>query len=194
MAMLEAIGILELTSIGIGYAAQDAAIKAGDVRILLARTICSGKYIIALTGPVAEVEAAIAAGVDAIPDGLIDHAVIPRIHPAVFKALGQSVDLTMHKVGDTGPQLPKAVGVVETFSGCSIIEAADAAAKAGQVTLVRIHLAMALGGKGYALMAGSVLDVQAAVAAASAVVRRKGLLVSAVTITGPSRELLSEYI
>ncbi len=44
------------------------------------------------------------------------------------------------------------------------------------------------------LMAGTVSDVQASVAAAAEVVRKKGLLVSAVTIPGPSRELFSEYL
>jgi microcompartment protein CcmL/EutN len=192
MAM-EAVGIIELTSIGIGMAAQDKLLKAGDVRIILARTICSGKYIMAVTGPLAEVEGAIAAGIAAIPEGLIDHCVIPQIHPQVFQALGQAVELHVPLTGGA-PVGPKALGILETYSGVSILEGSDAAAKAGNVTLMKIHLAMALGGKGYCMMAGSVQDVQAAVDAGSAVVRRKGLLVSAVAITGPARELFAEYI
>lgn len=191
--MLEAIGALETTSIGVGYAAQDALLKAADVRLVLARTICSGKYIVVVTGGVADVTAAVEAGVAAIPDGLIDHGVIPRIHPQVFQALGQSVELH-GALGAAEGIAPKALGVVETFSGVSVLEAADAAAKAGHVTLLKIHLAMALGGKGYLLMAGSVADVRAAVDAAAEVVRRKGLLVSAVAIPGPSPELFAEYI
>ncbi|MEW6742368.1 MAG: BMC domain-containing protein [Planctomycetota bacterium] len=191
--MLESIGALELTSIGLGLAAQDAMLKAADVQVVLARTICSGKYLIAVTGRVADVTASVDAGIEAIPDGLIDHAVIPQIHPAVFKALGQSVELELTPRGER-EAAAKALGVVETFSGVSVLEAADAAAKAARVTLLRIHLAMALGGKGYLLMAGSVPDVQAAVEAGAAVARHKGLLVSAVTIAGPSRELYAEYI
>jgi microcompartment protein CcmL/EutN len=190
--MIEAVGIIELTSVGIGFVVQDAMIKAADVRLLLARTICSGKYIIVITGKVAEATTAVERGIAAASEGLIDHCVIPKIHPIVFKALGQGVELTLDETG--GAAIPKAVGVVETYSGASVLEAADAAAKAGQVTLLRIHLAMALGGKGYMLMAGSVLDVRTAVEAAAEVVRAKGLLVSAVTIAGPSRELLAEYV
>jgi microcompartment protein CcmL/EutN len=193
---IEAVGILELTSVGIGMAAQDKLLKAGDVKIILARTICSGKYIMAVTGPLAEVEASIDAGIDAIPEGLIDDCVIPQIHPQVFKALGQAVELTVPLTSDaTRSQAgPKALGVLETYSGVSILEGADAAAKAGAVTLMKIHLAMALGGKGYCMMAGSVQDVQTAIDAGAGVVRQKGLLVSAVTINGPSSELFSEYI
>lgn len=192
--MIESVGIIETTSVGLGMAAQDALLKAGDVRVLLARTICSGKYIVAVTGPVAETSAAIEAGVDALPEGLIDHAVIPRIHPQVFKALGQSIELHVPLTGGKPQAVPPALGVIETYSGTSILEGADAAAKAGSVTLVKIHLAMALGGKGYVMFAGSVADVQAAVDAGAAIVRDKGLLVSAVNIPGPAPELFAEYI
>jgi len=192
--MIEAVGVIETTSIGLGFVAQDAMIKAADVRLLIARTICSGKYFMAVTGKVAEVSAAVDSGVGAIPDGIIDHGVIAKIHPSVFKALGQAVELQVPAAGTDRRDVPKALGIVETYTGTSVLQAADAAAKAGQVTLMKIHLAMALGGKGYMMMAGSVLDVQASVEAAAEVVRRKGLLVSAVTIPGPSRELLADYI
>ncbi len=192
--MIEAVGVIETTSIGIGFVAQDAMLKAADVRVLIARTICSGKYFVAVTGKVAEVAAAVDDGVAAVPDGLIDHGVIAKIHTAVFKALGQAVELHVPTADTDRKTVPKALGVVETFSGTSVLQAADAAAKAAQVMLLKVHLAMALGGKGYLMMAGSVLDVQAAVEAAAEVVRRKGLLVSAVTISGPSRELFAEYI
>lgn len=192
--MLESVGIIELTSVGIGYVVQDAMLKAADVRLVLGRTICSGKYIIAVTGQVAPVTAAVENGLEAAPDGVIDHCIIPRIHPTVFRALGGGVELHVPHVGVDAEHPPKALGVVETFSGVSVLEAADAAAKAANVALFRIHMAMALGGKGYMLMAGTVSDVQASVAAAAEVVRKKGLLVSAVTIPGPSRELFSEYL
>lgn len=192
--MLQAVGIVELTSVGIGMAAQDALLKAGDVRLIMARTICSGKYIMAMTGPLAEVEASLEAAMDAIPEGLIDYALIPQIHEQVFKALGQANELYV-PLTESGKQMgPKALGIVETYSGTSVLEAADVAAKVGNVTLLKIHLAMALGGKGYLMMGGSVSDIQASVSAAAELVRKKGLLVSAVTIPGPSRELFAEYI
>ncbi|MCP4246200.1 MAG: BMC domain-containing protein [bacterium] len=192
--MIEAIGIIELTSVGIGLAVQDAMLKAAYVRLLLGRTICSGKYIIAVTGKVAEATAAVDGGLAAAEAGVIDHAVIAKIHPTVFKALGQGVELRVCGAGEQSPAVPKALGVVETFSGVSVLEAADVAAKAAQVTLFRLHLAMALGGKGYLVMAGSVVDVRTSVEAAAEVVRRKGLLVSAVTIPGPSPELFAEHL
>ncbi|NLU20840.1 MAG: BMC domain-containing protein [Phycisphaerae bacterium] len=184
--MLEAIGMIELSSVGIGLKVQDAMLKAADVSLVLGRTICSGKFINVVTGSVAAVQAAVDAGLDAAPDGIIDHILIPNVHKSVFPALGQSVQLHT--------ETPGAIGIIETFSASSALEAADVAAKVAAVTLYRIHLAMALGGKGFVLMAGTVADCNSGVNAGAEVVRGKGLLVSAVVIPGPSKELYAEYI
>lgn len=184
--MYEAIGMIETTSVGVGYRVQDAMLKAADVSLVLGRTICSGKFINLVTGQVAAVQASVSAGLDAAPDGVIDHMTIPNVHESVFAALGQSVQIRTEE--------PGAFGLVETYSAASALEAADAAVKAAGVTLFRIHLAMALGGKGFIMMSGTVADCRTGVDAGAAVVRDKGLLVSAVVIPGPSRELFTEYI
>ena len=62
MATPRAIGAIELSSIGIGYQIEDEMLKAASVDVLIARTICSGKYLIVLGGSVSDVEASIAAG------------------------------------------------------------------------------------------------------------------------------------
>ena len=184
--MQEAIGMIEMTSVGIGYHVQDAMLKAADVKLVLGRTICSGKYINLVTGRIAAVQASMAAGLDAAPDGVIDNMTIANVHETVFPALAQAVQLGKEKVD--------AVGVIETFSAASILEAADAAAKAAAVTLYRIHVAMAMGGKGFCLMAGSVANCRNGVDVGAEIAREKGLLVSAVVIPGPSPELFEEYI
>jgi microcompartment protein CcmL/EutN len=186
MATPRAIGAIELSSIGIGYQIEDEMLKAASVDLLIARTICSGKYLIVLGGSVSDVEAAIQAGLAGAGEAIIDHVMIPNVHPTVFPALGQSVTL--------GPGEPGALGVLETFSGVSVLAAADAAAKAARITLLRIHVAMALGGKGLCLMTGTVADVRQGIQVAAAEVRRRGLLVSEVVIPRPSRELFGDYL
>jgi microcompartment protein CcmL/EutN len=84
--------------------------------------------------------------------------------------------------------------VIETFSAASIISVADACIKAADVTLLRIHLAMALGGKGFLLMAGDVSSVQAAVAAGAKVAGEDGMLVGKGVIPAPSPELFRDFI
>ncbi|MBN2023254.1 MAG: BMC domain-containing protein [Pirellulales bacterium] len=186
MPAFNSVGVIELSSIGVGYQAQDEMLKAASVELLIARTICSGKYLIVVGGAVSDVEAAMAVGLHAAEEAVIDHLTVANVHESVFPALGQSVTIPDDAAG--------ALGVIETFSGTSVLAAADAAAKAARVTLFRIHVAMALGGKGLCLMTGSVADVRAGVEAGAAEARRRGLLVSEIVIPRPSRELLQEYL
>ena len=185
------IGMIELTSVAIGYLVQDTMLKSADVNLILGRTICSGKYINLVGGDVASVQASVDAGLAAAPDGVIDHVLVPNVHDSVFPALGQSVQLTSSVKKN---EVPDALGIIESYSASVILEAADAAAKAADVTLFRIHMAMALGGKAFMLMAGSVASCEAAVEAGKEIVVGKGLLVSALTIPRPCKELMSEYL
>jgi len=184
--MREAIGMVESSSIGLGYQVQDSMLKAADVDLVLARTICSGKYIAVVAGDVSAVESSVAAGMSEAQAGLIDQIIIPRVHQSVFPALGGSVTLREDQA--------QAMGIVETFSAASALQAADEAAKAADIILFRLHLAMALGGKGFMLMTGSVADVNAGVEAAANSAMEKGLLVSKVVIPRPRKELFAEYI
>ena len=73
-------------------------------------------------------------------------------------------------------------------------KAADAAVKSAKVRLVEIRLAMALGGKAFVTLTGSVAAVRAAVEAGAAVVAAKGLLTNKVVIPNPRAELLTEML
>lgn len=186
MAQLNSIGLIELSSVAAGYLVQDVMLKAGSVELLLARSICSGKYLIAVAGDVTSVESSVEAGASAAGPSLIERRQITRVHPDVFSAISNAVDID--------PSGLRAIGVVETFSAASIIEVADAAIKSANITLLRVHLAMALGGKGFVLMAGEVSSVQEAVAVAGKVAAEDGMLVGRCVIPAPSRELFRDYI
>ncbi|MBP3694835.1 MAG: BMC domain-containing protein [Thermoguttaceae bacterium] len=180
------VGVIEFQSVGKGMLAQDEMMKTASVSVLFGRTICSGKYLIAICGGVDEVQTAVDTGVRIGGEAVIDFLVCPKVHPAVFAALGQSVILPSTRV--------PALGIVESFGACSILAASDFAAKSGNVTLIRLHLAMALGGKGLLMLVGPLSDVKTSTKAAADEVRRRGLLVSEVVISNPAEELLMEYI
>lgn len=183
---INSIGLIELSSVATGFAVEDRMLKAGAVKLLLARSICSGKFLIVVSGDVTSVQAALEAGASASAASLIERRQIARVHPTVLQAISQTVEVD--------PAQLKSIGVVETFSAASIIEVADAAVKSADVTLLRVHLAMALGGKGFVLMAGDVASVQAAVNAGSKAAAEDGMLVGRGVIPNPSPELFKEYI
>jgi microcompartment protein CcmL/EutN len=130
------------------------------------------------------VRSSIAAGVNVGGQSVVDHFVIPNVHPAVFPAISGVAHM---------PEL-KALGVIEAFSVASLIEAADAAVKAAPVQLLNIHLAMAIGGKGFASFTGDVGAVEEAAEVGAAVIARKGLLVEKVVIPSPRPEIVGELI
>jgi len=182
--MNNAIGGVELSSIAKGLEAADAMLKASDITLLVSRSVCPGKYIILVSGEVGAVNAAVAAGADKAAHALVDSFVIPNIHPEVFPAIE----------GTAVVEELEALGVIESFSVSALIEAADAAVKAGAVKLIEVRLAMALGGKAFVTMTGTVAAAETAVAAGAAVIAKKGLLVEKVVIPQPRKELLTEMI
>lgn len=183
--MLEkSIGLIELSSVAAGFAVADTMLKAGNVRLLLSRSICSGKYMVLIGGDTAAVESAVVAGAEAANGCLIDQFVISNVHPDVLVALGR-----------TQPVQPEgALGILESFNVATLIQAADAAAKAANVTLLEVRLAMALGGKAFCTMTGDVAAVQASVAAGRQVIAEAGVLVNAIVISRPHPDVYREVV
>jgi len=180
----KSIGLIELSSVAAGFQAADTMLKAGNVRLLLSRSICSGKYMVLIGGETAGVSAAVAAGAEAADGCLIDSFVISNVHPDVISALGR-----------TQPAQPDgALGILESFSVATLIQAADAAAKSANVALLDLRLAMALGGKAFCTMTGDVGSVQTAVAAGRKVIADAGVLVNAVVISRPHPDVYKEII
>ncbi len=184
MAAKNSLGLIELGSIAAGFQVTDAMLKAADVELVLARTICSGKYMVLVRGDVAAVQAAVDAGGRAGDFSVIDTFVIPNVHSSIFPAIA----------GTTKAEQMEALGIIESFSVASLIEGADAMAKSANVRLVEVRLAMALGGKAFASCTGSVAAVRAAVDAGARRISEKGLLVNKVVIPQPRGELLNEMI
>jgi microcompartment protein CcmL/EutN len=186
VADIKSIGLIELSSVATGYQVEDTMLKAASIQLLMARSICSGKFLIAIAGDVASVTTAIEAGGAVAGPALIERRQIARVHPSVLQAISQSVEIN--------PKDLRSIGVIETFPASSIIDAADVAVQSANVVLLRVHLAMALGGKGFVLMAGDVSSVQAAVDAGSKAAAEEGMLVSRGVIPAPSEELFRDYI
>lgn len=179
-----AIGLIEYSSIAKGIGSADAMVKAADVELVISRTICSGKYMNLVAGDVDAVKNSISAGEDYGRESVIDHFIIPNVHPDVFPAMTGSTQLVKLD----------ALGIIESFSVASLVEGADAAAKAAEVKLIEIRLAMALGGKAFVTLTGEVGAVESAVAAGAEIVSKAGMLVNTVVIPSPRKELLRDIL
>lgn len=182
--MIHAIGLVELNSIAKGIETADLMEKTADVIILLAKTTCPGKYIILVGGDVSSVEQSVLAGLELGNGAVIDSFVIPNVHHSIIPAISGTTEISVFK----------AIGIIETFSVASLIEAADVAVKAAEVEPIRLHLAFGIGGKSFTVLTGEVAAVKAAVATGSKVAGNKGLLVQDVVIPRPGKQLLAQLI
>jgi microcompartment protein CcmL/EutN len=180
----KSIGMIELSSVAAGFQVADSMLKAGNVRLFLSRSICSGKYMVLIGGDASAVASAVAAGAEAASGCLIDSFVVANIHPDVITALGRT-----SVVPPEG-----ALGIIESFNVATLLQAADAAAKCATVQLLEIRLAMALGGKAFFTMTGDVTSVKDAVAAGRKVIADAGMLVNAVVISRPHPDVYRELV
>ena len=176
-------GTVELTSVAAGYEVLDALIKAADVVVLQARHVCSGKFFIVYSGKIADVETAMQTARKVGGEFVEDYLTVANAHPGLFPAMAQTVALPPGKL--------MSLGVVETKTASSALVAADAAAKAADVVLLKIVSAM-LGGKGYFTMTGSVASVETAIEAARASLDSRGTFVNSSLLPNPPRELFQE--
>ena len=175
--MKHAVGLLELRNITKGILAGDVMCKAADIEVLMAKTICVGKYIVMITGDVGAVENAVKSGKAACGRHLADSAVILNLHDGVIAALNKRQDF----------KVPKALGVIESSSVSSAIVAADAAVKAANVTLLEIRLAQFMGGKALVILTGDVGAVTVAVQTGSTAIGNK--LVDQLVLASPHQQI-----
>jgi microcompartment protein CcmL/EutN len=159
--MQPAIALLEFDSIAVGIEAGDAMAKRAPIDVLYAGTVHPGHYLVLVGGAVADVEEALDAGREIGTSSILDTVLLPNIHPDVVAAIR----------GRRRTGIGEALGVIETPTVASIIDAADAGVKGARVRLLELRLADGLGGKGYLLFDGPVAEVQAAVELGSARVR-----------------------
>ena len=179
-----AIGLIELSSIAMGYLTTDTMLKASSVELILSRTVCPGKFIVLVWGDVAAVEASVEAGVRIGQGYLVNDLVIPNLHEQIYPAM----------TATNVVPAPGALGVVETFDIVSTILAADASVKAADVSLCEVRIAMAIGGKAFYSLTGDVAAVEAAVQAGLVILQERGLVVYSVVIPRPREELFQEYL
>lgn len=172
-----ALALLEFESIAAGYEAADAMAKRAPVARIVAGSVQPGRLLVLLSGGVAEVEEAAAAGREIGAASLLDEVLLPAVHPGVIAGL----------LGERRPPVD-ALGIVESSSASSAIHAGDAGLKGADVALVELRLSDGLGGKGVCFFTGTVSAVEIAVDLAAAAVT-PGHFLHAVVIPQLSPEI-----
>ena len=178
--MSKAIGMVEYKTTAAGVTAADLMVKTSEVDIIEAQTVCPGKFIAIIAGDLSAVKAAVDAATKQLPLQLIDTFVLGNPHESIFPAI----------VGTSNVEDVKALGIMETYSLCAAVHAADAAAKAAEVDLLEVRLGRGLGGKSFILLNGEVAAVQSSIKAAEALEETQGLMAQSAVIPSPHPDML----
>lgn len=178
--MKNAIGILEIKNVTRGILVSDAMLKAANVELIMAHSLCPGKFYVMVGGDVGAVQSAVRSGLAVGgSENIVDDVVLPNIHPDVFKALS----------GCTEVKKIKSLGMIETYSVVAALQAADVAVKSAPIDLLEVRLARGMGGKSTVTLSGEVGSVTSAVRSGSSAIKDSGFLVDQLVIAAPHHDL-----
>jgi len=174
-----AVALIELRSIARGVKTADAMVKKAPVRLLEARTVCPGKYIILIGGETQAVEDSFNAGLECGAEMVVDELFLPHADLQLIPAMEACTQV----------EGIDSLAILETFTVASVILSADAAAKAARVELIELRMANGLGGKSFFTMTGALHEIEAAVEAGVAMLEKNGTLVCVETVPNPHEDI-----
>jgi microcompartment protein CcmL/EutN len=152
MKKTSALAVLDYADIPAGIWAVDAIVKKAPIAFVRAGTVTRGRYLVLFGGSTASTLESLNEALALTGAAILDHTFLPDIHPALFDAVFGAKHRT------TGSLL-----ILETETASSIVRAVEAALKGTPVELIEVRLSdNGLSGKGVALLAGSLPDIQAA--------------------------------
>lgn len=176
-----AVALWEFASIVEGVNAADAIAKSAPIDLLYTGTTHPGKYLVLVAGDTASVEVATIIVAD-LRVNLIDLVFLPDVHPTVADAMVSS--------DTSAPTSADAIGLIETKTIASGVDAADAAVKSADVSLSALRMADGIDGKAYFIVEGIIGEVEAAVEAGET--RAADQLVASVVIAQLTDELRAD--
>lgn len=152
---LEAVAVVETSSIARGFVALDALVKKAPVTVKLARPMSPGKLVVVFGGAVEVTRESHQAALEILQSDLVDEVFLPGAHARLLPVMDQAIS----------PVLGDAMGIVEMSTVAAAVHAADVALKSVDVAVLRMQLAVGVGGKGWFTIAGALADVGAALEA-----------------------------
>lgn len=175
---MDTLGIVESKRIAPGVDLADKMMKAANVELVRASTICSGRYLIFIAGERDAVSTSVRVAEES-GRALAGSFVISNISPQVLEVLKRRSLVE----GD------EAIGIIECRNVSSGVAAADCSVKRSAVRLVRLVTGQGINGKSYFVISGDVAAVEEAAQAAESALGTN--LVEAVVIPSPNASVVN---
>ncbi|HSP16381.1 MAG TPA: BMC domain-containing protein [Thermoanaerobaculia bacterium] len=153
-----ALAVLDYEDIPAGVFAVDAILKKAPIAFVRAGTVTRGRYLVVFGGSTASTSESLDEALSLTRASMLDHTFLPDVHQGLFDALFG------RKEKANGSLL-----IIETETASSIVRAVEAALKGTPVQLLEVRLSdSGLSGKGMAVLAGTLHDIEAAASFAAA--------------------------
>jgi len=183
--MKKSIGLIEFSKIGIGIETADIMLDAADIELLQTKYICPGKYSILISGSVSSVKAAFNSGLEFSErkKAVMGSVIISNISDEVLDQIEYNRPIDKEEIED--------LGILEYSNIVSGVEAADIVVKSYELKLVKLRLAMTLGGKSLVIFTGNTESCRLALDAAESKIGNS-LLISKSLIRSPNKALIDK--
>ena len=175
--------VFEISSIALGYALVDKAVKKAAVKILEGSPLTPGKFFLLLNGDEASIEESRKEILNHVGHLQIDEVYIPQIHPEILPALYSQNQFPVHE----------SLAIVETSTIASGFGAADQSLKNTDVHLIDFRIARGIGGKSYFFLTGKLEEVQSSAEFIQNALAPKGTLLRVEVIANPHEDFLMHF-
>ena len=174
---MDTLGIVEARSIAAGVELADAMMKAADVELIRATTICSGRYMVYVAGERDAVATSVKLA-EASGRSLAGSFILSNVSPEVVAVLKRG----------SAAEAGQAIAVIESRNVSSGVAAADQAVKRSAIHLLRLVTGQGINGKSYFVISGDVASVEEATETANSALGKN--LVEAVVIPNPDASVV----
>ncbi len=174
------VAAIEFKSISRGMLVTDEILKASRVRLILATSLCPGKYLTVVGGDVAAVEKSVN-----VADRLGGRHVYSSF---VISGIGEEVMDALS--GKYVPEINDSIAIIESQNMANIINAADISIDSAKVDIVELRLGKGCGVNSFYIITGKLEAVKEAAANSAEFLRDQGSLLAYKIIANPERDLL----
>lgn len=174
------LGIVEFKSISRGIITTDEMLKASKVRMVLATTLCPGKYLTIVEGSMAAVAKSVETADRIGGRHVFSSFTVGGINRQVIDAIG----------GKASAGLSDSVAIVESQHMANLINAADISVESAEVEIVELRLGKGCGVNSFYIVTGRLAATQEAVKNASVFLKEAGSLIASRVIANPDEDLL----
>ena len=173
------LAVVEFKSIARGIFTTDAMLKAANVNLVLATTLCPGKYLTIVEGETSAVESSLKIADEIGGMHVFSSEVINAISIKVIDAINGKLLSTPGG----------AIAIIESMQMANLINSADEVVDAVQIEFVDFRLSRGCGVNGFYIFSGELSSVREGAKAASQYLMEMGALLASRVISGPDIEV-----